>query len=223
MDDIAAFKLDSLPDITFTVTRAISSGGENPAGFLNFAARREQPEILGGGGRPGPVGPEAVDTPRIRGGKVPFVFRTLPGYLLRQPNRAEWATRKGPHSWLDSAISLRLRSGRRDGSASPARGQTTMRSWNSLDSPGQSPNQAMNEGSATATNLDRQEWRTEASLDVGRPENAPRNETLVRTKILRSSGSTREHVVRPVGMGAGKVLQPGDGRRRVQTWLLSAG
>lgn len=38
------------------------------------AARREQPEILGGGGRPGPVGPEAVDTPRIRGGKVPFVF-----------------------------------------------------------------------------------------------------------------------------------------------------
>lgn len=72
-------------------------------------------------------------------------------------------------------------------------------------------------------NLDRQEWRTEASLDVGRPENAPRNETLVRTKILRSSGSTREHVVRPVGMGAGKVLQPGDGRRRVQTWLLSAG
>lgn len=36
-------------------------------------------------------------------------------------------------------------------------------------------------------------------------------------------GSTREHVVRPVGMGAGKVLQPGDGRRRVQTWLLSAG
>ncbi len=72
MDDIAAFKLDSLPDITFTVTRAISSGGENPAGFLNFAARREQPEILGGGGRPGPVGPEAVDTPRIRGGKVPL-------------------------------------------------------------------------------------------------------------------------------------------------------
>ncbi|AFE17350.1 hypothetical protein MRGA327_15495 [Mycobacterium tuberculosis RGTB327] len=82
MDDIAAFKLDSLPDITFTVTRAISSGGENPAGFLNFAARREQPEILGGGGRPGPVGPEAVDTPRIRGGKVPFVFRTLPGYTF---------------------------------------------------------------------------------------------------------------------------------------------
>lgn len=63
MDDIAAFKLDSLPDITFTVTRAISSGGENPAGFLNFA-------------------PEAVDTPRIRGGKVPFVFRTLPGYTF---------------------------------------------------------------------------------------------------------------------------------------------
>ncbi|CCC44886.1 putative uncharacterised protein [Mycobacterium canettii CIPT 140010059] len=90
----------------------------------------------------------------------------------------EWATRKGRHSWLDSAISLRLRSGRRDGSASPARGQTTMRSWNPLDSPGQSPNQAMNEGSATATNLGRQEWRTEASLDVGRPENAPRNETL---------------------------------------------
>lgn len=192
MDDIAAFKLDSLPDITFTVTRAISSGGENPAGFLNFAARREQPEILGGGGRPGPVGPEAVDTPRIRGGKVPFVFRTLPGYTFYASQiEPRVATRKGPHSWLDSAISLRLRSGRRDGSASPARGQTTMRSWNSLDSPGQSPNQAMNEGSATATNLDRQEWRTEASLDVGRPENAPRNETLVRTKILRSSGSTR--------------------------------
>lgn len=52
-----------------------------------------------------------------------------------------------------------------------------------MDSPGQSPNQAMNEGSATATNLDRQEWRTEASLDVGRPENAPRNETLVRTRF----------------------------------------
>lgn len=224
MDDIAAFKLDSLPDITFTVTRAISSGGENPAGFLNFAARREQPEILGGGGRPGPVGPEAVDTPRIRGGRCRSSsgrYRVTPSTPAKSSR--EWATRKGPHSWLDSAISLRLRSGRRDGSASPARGQTTMRSWNSLDSPGQSPNQAMNEGSATATNLDRQEWRTEASLDVGRPENAPRNETLVRTKILRSSGSTREHVVRPVGMGAGKVLQPGDGRRRVQTWLLSAG
>lgn len=224
MDDIAAFKLDSLPDITFTVTRAISSGGENPAGFLNFAARREQPEILGGGGRPGPVARKrsilhvfAAGRCRSSSGR----YRVTPSTPAKSSR--EWATRKGPHSWLDSAISLRLRSGRRDGSASPARGQTTMRSWNSLDSPGQSPNQAMNEGSATATNLDRQEWRTEASLDVGRPENAPRNETLVRTKILRSSGSTREHVVRPVGMGAGKVLQPGDGRRRVQTWLLSAG
>lgn len=192
MDDIAAFKLDSLPDITFTVTRAISSGGENPAGFLNFAARREQPEILGGGGRPGPVGPEAVDTHVFAAGRCRSSsgrYRVTPSTPAKSSR--EWATRKGPHSWLDSAISLRLRSGRRDGSASPARGQTTMRSWNSLDSPGQSPNQAMNEGSATATNLDRQEWRTEASLDVGRPENAPRNETLVRTKILRSSGSTR--------------------------------
>lgn len=33
MDDIAAFKLDSLPDITFTVTRAISSGGKIRRGF----------------------------------------------------------------------------------------------------------------------------------------------------------------------------------------------
>lgn len=33
MDDIAAFKLDSLPDITFTVTRAISSGGKIRQGF----------------------------------------------------------------------------------------------------------------------------------------------------------------------------------------------
>lgn len=224
MDDIAAFKLDSLPDITFTVTRAISSGGKIRQGF-SISRRAESNR------RSWVV--EAVLDRWARKRSILHVFaagrcRSSSGRYRVTPSTPakssrEWATRKGPHSWLDSAISLRLRSGRRDGSASPARGQTTMRSWNSLDSPGQSPNQAMNEGSATATNLDRQEWRTEASLDVGRPENAPRNETLVRTKILRSSGSTREHVVRPVGMGAGKVLQPGDGRRRVQTWLLSAG
>lgn len=133
MDDIAAFKLDSLPDITFTVTRAISSGGENPAGFLNFAARREQPEILGGGGRPGPVGPEAVDTPRIRGGKVPFVFRTLPGYTFYASQiEPRVGDPEGPTLLAGFGNILRLRSGRRDGSASPARGQTTMRSWNSL-------------------------------------------------------------------------------------------
>ncbi|REA80922.1 hypothetical protein C3R44_21250, partial [Mycobacterium tuberculosis] len=33
----------------------------------------------------------------------------------------------------------------------------------------------------------------------------------------------RAPVVRPVGLGAGPVLPPGAGRRRVPPWLLSAG
>jgi hypothetical protein len=83
MDDTAAFKLDSLPDVTFTVTRSTDpSGGFRSEGFLQFTARREDPKILSQSGSSGPVGPDSTDTPRIRGGKVPFVFRTLPGYTF---------------------------------------------------------------------------------------------------------------------------------------------
>jgi hypothetical protein len=88
MDDIAVFKLDSLPDITFTVTRTtqpapMPSGGTKPIGFLDFVGRREfVPGIASQAGVPGPTGPEMVETPRIPGGKVPFVFRTLPGYTF---------------------------------------------------------------------------------------------------------------------------------------------
>lgn len=80
MDDIAAFKLDGLPDVTFTVTRSTDSGGR-PEGSLTFTARREHPEILCRSGGSGPRAPQ-TDTPRIPGGKVPFVFRTLPGYIF---------------------------------------------------------------------------------------------------------------------------------------------
>ncbi len=34
----------------------------------------------------------------VFGGKVPFVFRTLPGYTFYAENQAEWATEGGPHS-----------------------------------------------------------------------------------------------------------------------------
>lgn len=88
MDDIAVFKLDSLPDMVFTATRTtkpIPGGivtGTIPAGFLNIVGRRELPEVVSQAGAAGPVEPEMVDTPRIRGGKVPFVFRTLPNYTF---------------------------------------------------------------------------------------------------------------------------------------------
>lgn len=90
MGDIAVFKLDSLPDIVFTVTRTTKPilphtgtvTGTIPLGFLNIVGRRELPTVVTQPGVAGPVGPEMVDTPRIRGGKVPFVFRTLPDYIF---------------------------------------------------------------------------------------------------------------------------------------------
>ncbi len=41
-------------------------------------------------GGSGPVGCGETDTPRIRGGKVPFVFRTLPGYVFYALRSEEW-------------------------------------------------------------------------------------------------------------------------------------
>ncbi|TLH63359.1 hypothetical protein [Mycolicibacterium neoaurum] len=83
MEDTAAFKLDALPDVSFTVTRSIDpEGGFRSEGFLKFTARREIPAILSESGGSGPVGNGQSDTPRIRGGKVPFVFRSLPGYTF---------------------------------------------------------------------------------------------------------------------------------------------
>ncbi len=47
MDDTAAFKLDGLPDVCFTVTRSTDpEGGFRSEGFLDFTARREAPRIL---------------------------------------------------------------------------------------------------------------------------------------------------------------------------------
>lgn len=83
MDDTAAFKLDALPDVSFTVTRSTApSGGFRSEGFLTFTARRENSSILSQSGASGPVDSGQTDTPRIRGGKVPFVFRSLPGYIF---------------------------------------------------------------------------------------------------------------------------------------------
>lgn len=90
MDDIAVFKLDSLPDLVFTVTRttkpvppqAPNVTGTVPIGFLDFVSRRELPQVVSQSGFSAPAGPEVIDTPRIRGGKVPFIFRALPGYTF---------------------------------------------------------------------------------------------------------------------------------------------
>lgn len=82
MDDTAVFKLDNLPGINITVTRTVDAGSEYPVGFLMFTGRRENPEMVSQSGGSGPVGDGETDTPRIRGGKVPFVFRSLPGYTF---------------------------------------------------------------------------------------------------------------------------------------------
>jgi hypothetical protein len=104
MDDIAVFKLDSLPELVFTVTRTTepvppqraNATGTIPQGFLNFVSRRELPKVVSQAGFSGPAGPEMVDTPRIHGGKVPFVFRTLPGYTFYAIRYDQEIVEKGP-------------------------------------------------------------------------------------------------------------------------------
>jgi len=83
MDDTAAFKFDSLPGVTFTVTRSLVGGPDvMPEGFLTFTGRRDPEEILSQSGGTGPTAPPSIDRPFIPGGKVPFVFRSLPGYTF---------------------------------------------------------------------------------------------------------------------------------------------
>ena len=84
MEDTAAFKFDTLPGITFVVTRETAPKdtphGVRPAGWLQFVPHRDTPdESLGESGSVGPSGPPSIDKPFVPGGKVPFTFRSLPG------------------------------------------------------------------------------------------------------------------------------------------------
>ncbi len=117
MDDIAAFA-------------RLPAGHDGHAGHKfgwgksgGFTSRRAESnrDPKQGGGQSWTGGPGSGRYPRIRGGKVPFVFRTLPGYtFLRQPNRAESGRPEAPTLPAGFAIVPETRSGRRDGSASPA-------------------------------------------------------------------------------------------------------
>lgn len=96
MRETAAFKFDSLPGWTFTVTRFITAendglesftGGQREVGDLRIDYHRDG-QVLGA---PvlwvsGPTGDPDPDRPFVPGGRVTFTFRSLPGYTF-------WATR----------------------------------------------------------------------------------------------------------------------------------
>ena len=100
MKDTAAFKFDSLPSVTFVATRLTapetgSDGLQYPEGWLEITPHRDgSEEGLGSSGDVGPTAPPSVDKPFVPGGKVPFAFRSLPGYTFYaipegfKPNRA---------------------------------------------------------------------------------------------------------------------------------------
>ena len=94
MKDTAAFKFDSLPSVTFVATRLTapetgSDGLQYPEGWLEITPHRDgSEEGLGSSGDVGPTAPPSVDKPFVPGGKVPFAFRSLPGYTF-YASRAE--------------------------------------------------------------------------------------------------------------------------------------
>jgi hypothetical protein len=93
MDDTAAFKFDSLPGVTFVATRSMepkqTPNGHVLAGTINIVPHRDlQDPSLGAAGFAGPTAPPSQDKPFIPGGKVPFVFRSLPGVTF-YASRAE--------------------------------------------------------------------------------------------------------------------------------------
>ncbi len=96
MRETAAFKFDTLPGWTFTVTRFITeendgldsfTGGQREAGDLRIDCHRDG-ELLGAQVLwvSGPTGDPDPDKPFVPGGRITFTFRSLPGYTF-------WATR----------------------------------------------------------------------------------------------------------------------------------
>jgi hypothetical protein len=93
VDDTAAFKFDSLPGITFVATRYTAEkqmpDATYPEGWIEITPHRVgSEEGLGSSGLHGPTAPPSVDKPFVPGGKVPFIFRSLPGYTF-YASRAE--------------------------------------------------------------------------------------------------------------------------------------
>ena len=89
MREIAAFKFESLPGWTFTLTRFITSEtddtGHHGAGGLRLDYHQDG-ETCFGCNADGPVGQPDMDRPFVPGGKVDIRFRSLPGYTI-------WVTR----------------------------------------------------------------------------------------------------------------------------------
>jgi len=82
--DTAAFRFDSLPGVTLVATRYLTprttpDGHDLPVGFIEIDAHRDTPDPSHSGGHPGPTAPPSQDRPFVPGGKVPFMFRSLPG------------------------------------------------------------------------------------------------------------------------------------------------
>lgn len=95
MRETAAFKFESLPGWTFTVTRFITeendgldsfTGGQRKAGDLRISFHRDGAPGAVVAWAEGPVGEPDPDKPYVRGGRVTFAFRSLPGHTF-------WATR----------------------------------------------------------------------------------------------------------------------------------
>lgn len=82
MKDTAAFKFDSLPGVTFVVTRHTKAIDQRSEGWLEFSSYRDGEKRLSGSGQTGPTAPPSLDMPFVPGGKVPFIFRSLPGYTF---------------------------------------------------------------------------------------------------------------------------------------------
>jgi hypothetical protein len=97
MHDTAAFKFDSLPDVTFTATRAIRDEKEKP-GTITIKVRRDPPDHIDITWLSSPEPPPGRehDTPFVPGGKVPFVFRSLPGVTFYATRITEEMVEENP-------------------------------------------------------------------------------------------------------------------------------
>src|SRR6478735_5025130 len=93
--DTAAFRFDSLPGVTLVATRYLTprttpDGHDLPVGFIEIDAHRDTPDPSHSGGHPGPTAPPSQDRPFVPGGKVPFMFRSLPGVTFYASRGGQW-------------------------------------------------------------------------------------------------------------------------------------